>query len=136
MSLLDFYSLQAYYSQLENKYTQLLSSNDWLDTNSSSYKEANELNNEIQTTIEQMIQTLKQLKDKNLVQMYSSLLKKYNELNELQKSPIDYSQYDYNITLSNMYFYQSIFWIVLCIIILFFIFKILFFYSPQNEQFL
>jgi DNA repair exonuclease SbcCD ATPase subunit len=126
MSLLDFYSLQTYYAQLESKYTQLLSSNDWLDPNSSSYQEAAELNNQIQSTIEQMINTLKQLKDKKLTNMYSTLLKKYNELNDIQLVPMDSSKYDYNITLSNMYYYHSLFWIVLCIILIFFILNILF----------
>jgi hypothetical protein len=137
MSLVDFYSLQAYYSQIENQYTQLLSTNDWLDPTSSSYTEAAELNREIQTTIDQLIITLKQLKDKNLVNMYSTLLNKYKQLNDLQLNPIDTSKFDYNITLSNMYFYQSLFWIILCIFILFFIIKYLFFNSqPQNEDFI
>jgi len=126
MSLLDFYSLQTYYAQLESKYTQLLSSNDWLDPKSSSYQEAAELNNQIQSTIEQMINTLKQLKDKKLTNMYSTLLKKYNQLNDIQLVPMDSSKYDYNITLSNMYYYHSLFWIVLCIILIFFILNILF----------
>lgn len=127
MSLLDFYSLQSYYHQLENKYTQLLSNNDWLDPNSSAYKEAADLNGQIQSTIEQMISTLKQLKDKKLTTMYSTLLNKYNQLNDIQSGPMDSSQYDYNVTLSNMYYYHSLFWIVLCLILAFFIIKILFF---------
>lgn len=127
MSLLDFYSLQSYYSQLESKYTQLLSNNDWLDPNTSAYKEAADLNGQIQATIENMINSLKQLKDKNLTNMYSTLLNKYNQLNEIQLVPMDSSKYDYNITLSNMYFYHSLFWFILCFILFFFIFKILFF---------
>ncbi len=127
MSLLDFYSLQSYYSQLESKYTQLLSNNDWLDPNTSAYKEAADLNGQIQATIENMINSLKQLKDKNLTNMYSTLLNKYNQLNEIQLVPMDSSKYDYNITLSNMYCYHSLFWFILCFILFFFIFKILFF---------
>lgn len=126
MSLLDFYSLQTYYTKLEDKYIQLLSTNDWLDPNSSSYKEASDLNSQIQSTIEQMINTLKQIKDQKLSNMYSTLLKKYNQLNEIQSTPMDSSKYDYNITLSNMYYYHSLFWILLCLILAFFIIKILF----------
>jgi hypothetical protein len=126
MSLLDFYSLQTYYAQLEDKYIKILSSNDWLDPNSSSYKEASELNSQIQATIEHMINTLKQVKDQKISNMYSTLLKKYNQLNEIQSTPIDSSKYDYNVTLSNMYYYHSLFWILLCLILAFFIIKILF----------
>lgn len=125
MSLLDFYSLQTYYFKLENKYTQLLSNNDWLNPDSSSYNEASQLNTEIQNTIEQMISSLKQLKDKNLSNMYSTLLKKYNQLNELQTIPMDSSKFDYNLTLSNMYYYHSLFWFLLCFILIFFLFKLL-----------
>jgi hypothetical protein len=126
MSLLDFYSLQSYYTQLESKYTQLLSTNDWLDPNSSAYKEASELNSQIQSTIEQMINTLKELDDQNLSNMYSTLLNKYNQLNEIQTVPMDSSKYDYNVTLINMYYYHSLFWIILCLVLAFFIIKILF----------
>ncbi len=126
MSLLDFYSLQSYYTQLETKYTQLLSTNDWLNPNSSAYKEASELNSQIQSTIEQMINTLKELDDQNLSNMYSTLLNKYNQLNEIQTVPMDSSKYDYNVTLINMYYYHSLFWIILCLVLAFFIIKILF----------
>ncbi len=126
MSLLDFYSLQSYYTQLETKYTQLLSTNDWLDPNSSAYKEAAELNGQIQSTIEQMINTLKELKDQKLSNMYSTLLNKYNQLNEIQSVPMDSSKYDYNVTLINMYYYHSLFWIIVCLVLAFFIIKILF----------
>lgn len=123
---IDFYSLQSYYSQLEHQYIQLMKSNDWLDPKSTSYKEASQLNSEIQNTIEQMMNSLKQLKDKHLTKMYSTLLKKYIHLNQLQQHYSSNGDYEYNVTISNMYYYHSIFWFILSFILLFFILNILF----------
>lgn len=121
---IDFESLKSYYSKLENQYSNLMQTNDWLDPSTSSYQDASKINIEIQTTIHSMIDYIKQLQNPHLTSQYSDLLKKYIDLSNLQHKVESPNSFQYNVQVSNMYFYYSIFWFCIAILLFYMIFRI------------